>query len=294
MNEETVEEKPTTRKKRRTKAEMEEARAKEEAIKAETEAAVAEADALLEDDEPPKKERSTAMNKPADLPKAEAFAHKADKDPNNPKNQPSMSAKTEANKPGVSGNFGSIKTKRKPALNAPTPEMLGLKPVVPAGQQPASATARNRKLEDSLVGKSKLKPSTARALRAPASLPPVTGGPTFGHRAKVMRIVDGDTVVGIIDMGFGFKLTGKDDKGVKIRLHDIQAPDKKEEGFEEATGELKRLLLAPGGRPKVWTAISHAKEPDNWGRYLYEFFDATGKSINQDMVKRGYAKPYRR
>jgi len=296
MDEPTVEPKP--KQKRRTKAQM----AASRAVKAED---------LLGEAPAPVKKSSKVLNNPMDLPPAEPFVKKGGVD--DPRKHPSMSVKTEKSRPAIGGDFGvSLKSDRKSlkaptaemlglgkpkakSLKAPTAEMMGITPTRPT-QQPTSATRRNPRQQ----------PTPAIAPRRHGPQPPVsdqqriltgqkiTTNTLYVHRIKVTRVVDGDTVVGIIDMGFGMRLTGDKELGVKIRLVGIDTPERGSSGYEEATTELKRILLTDGTRPKVTIAQSHAKSTDNFGRYLYEFFDTTGESINQGMVKRGFAKPYTR
>ena len=57
------------------------------------------------------------------------------------------------------------------------------------------------------------------------------------YRAKLLRVVDGDTMIVLADTGF----MGRHE--VRIRLHDVWAPELKAEGGEAAKQRLTKVLL---------------------------------------------------
>lgn len=104
-------------------------------------------------------------------------------------------------------------------------------------------------------------------------------------RLQVTRIVDGDTVWG----------TGRHDYVVKVRLALAEAPETSttryghaECGGAPAARALRRLvagravrLRRPGG-----------EDEDQYGRTVAELF-VRGRSVDEQLVRAGWAKPYR-
>ncbi|MEP4203737.1 MAG: thermonuclease family protein [Parvibaculum sp.] len=107
------------------------------------------------------------------------------------------------------------------------------------------------------------------------------------YAAKVTRIIDGDTIVADIDLGFD---VWRHDE--RLRLAGVQTPEKNEPGFSESSNALADRIA---GR-SVYICTVKAKRSDNevrggFGRYLatihYE-----GVNINDWLLLQGYAIPY--
>ena len=94
--------------------------------------------------------------------------------------------------------------------------------------------------------------------------------------AKVNRVIDGDTVVVATDEG----------KSVRIRMSDIDAPEKDQPWGPEATQALCVLIQDK-------TVLVIAVDTDRYGRVVATLFDAD-KNINRAMVEQGHAWVYRR
>lgn len=99
--------------------------------------------------------------------------------------------------------------------------------------------------------------------------------------ATVERVVDGDTIVLSVDLGF--RITNRD----SFRLFGIDTPERGQVGWAEATAELNRLA-PPGTR-----LIIHTSKPlqDKYGRWLAKLF-AGDIDINQTLIDGGFAKVY--
>src|SRR3972149_1124349 len=128
-----------------------------------------------------------------------------------------------------------------------------------------------------------------RLLFLPILLPPVLFLPpspaTAGERARVLEVIDGDTI-----------LVGSDQDLRTIRLIGIHAPEKwhparpKEFGSDESAKYLadlcegKEILLEPDG-----------EDADSYGRYLrYVFLPGPERRLlNLDMVRHGFARVLR-
>ena len=109
----------------------------------------------------------------------------------------------------------------------------------------------------------------------------------FEYNAKVLRVVDGDTVDAMVDLGFTTF------KKVRIRLHGINAPESRTRDLEE-----KKLGLAAKAR-----LIELLEESNNefrlyshgvgkFGRCLGEIFKENEVSINRQLINEGHATEY--
>ena len=119
---------------------------------------------------------------------------------------------------------------------------------------------------------------------------PKLGDPTdFSYRInKVTKVVDGDTIDVIIDMGFDIMYKSR------VRLFGIDTPESRTRNLDEK----KRGLLAKKYLQealKEGKALSIKTYKDNetgkFGRILGDVF-IDGKSINAQMVKDFMAVPY--
>tara|TARA_R110000824_G_scaffold265390_1_gene454277 strand:- start:15606 stop:16025 length:420 start_codon:yes stop_codon:yes gene_type:complete len=93
----------------------------------------------------------------------------------------------------------------------------------------------------------------------------------YEYKFACKRVVDGDTVDGIIDLGFGIKLHER------VRLLGINAPDtyllKSIKDLEERKAEKERGLKA---KRRLKEILAHgSKQPE--GLYIETFLDKKGK-----------------
>lgn len=100
----------------------------------------------------------------------------------------------------------------------------------------------------------------------------------YNYTAKVMRVVDGDTVDVEIDLGFHIW------HRVRLRLAYIDAYESKTVKGRQATEYLKSVL--EGQLVEITTS-----KPDKYGRYLAEIF-FQGNSVNKSLIDIGYATWY--
>lgn len=102
--------------------------------------------------------------------------------------------------------------------------------------------------------------------------------------SKVIKVVDGDTVDVLVDLGFDTYAEKR------IRLNGINAPESRTRNLEE-----KKLGLAAKSRLKELCKskdlILKSHGIGKYGRVLGELFHA-GASINNVMVAEGHAKFY--
>ena len=108
----------------------------------------------------------------------------------------------------------------------------------------------------------------------------------YFYKAQVLKVVDGDTIVADIDVGFGFK-TSK----TKVRLNGIDAGEvhSKDEEIKKK-GEAARDWLKNLIEGKEVYVESHGF--DKYGRVLGKIFTLEGACCNEELVKSGLALAY--
>ena len=114
----------------------------------------------------------------------------------------------------------------------------------------------------------------------------------YEYRAKVVKVVDGDTVDVDIDLGFGVWL-----KDERVRIMGIDTPesrtsDKTEKVFGlAAKARLKELL---GKQAILKTQVGKGGEDmkGKFGRILGDFVAPYGRLVTEIMIEEGHCVPY--
>lgn len=109
----------------------------------------------------------------------------------------------------------------------------------------------------------------------------------YMYRANIVRVIDGDTIVADIDLGFRTWLHGE-----HLRLFGINTP-------ENSTDEGKAVTLAVKERIEGKAVVlctkkakrSDAESTGSFGRYLIEVYEG-GESVNDWLLKTGRAVPF--
>ena len=109
------------------------------------------------------------------------------------------------------------------------------------------------------------------------------------YNAQLIRVVDGDTVDAMVDLGFSTH------RKLRIRFDGIDAPESRTRDAEEkvlgkaATARVVEILDAEDG---AFVVRSHGVE--KFGRCLGELFTKTlgETSINQTLIDEGHAEAY--
>jgi len=96
----------------------------------------------------------------------------------------------------------------------------------------------------------------------------------YDYEVSLVRVVDGDTIVVSIDLGFGISWQ------TSLRLFGFDTPERGEAGHDEAIVALKALLP-----PKF--LVTTVKDADKYGRYL-----ASIPGVAESMIRDGWAVPY--
>lgn len=105
----------------------------------------------------------------------------------------------------------------------------------------------------------------------------------------VRKVVDGDTVDLVLGKDIGFHITTM--AAIRVRLLNINAPERGQPGAPEATEYVRSWMQANAGRARCST-----HKADSFGRWLgYVYIkrdDGTVSSLNDDLVAAGHAVVY--
>lgn len=108
----------------------------------------------------------------------------------------------------------------------------------------------------------------------------------FQYTAKVLEVIDGDTLDVSIDLGFNVQHT------LRVRLYGINTPETRTRNKEEkqkglaAKQRLKDLIEG-----KLVLIKTKKDEKEKYGRYLAEvYLDET--NINKTLIAEGHAQEY--
>lgn len=103
----------------------------------------------------------------------------------------------------------------------------------------------------------------------------------FQYQAVIQRVIDGDTVVADIDLGFGVW------QHVTCRLLGINAPE-----MSTAAGVTAKSALASLVQGRKLEVRSSKDRRDKYGRYLLTIMMDETTSVNDWLVSQKYAVPY--
>ena len=107
----------------------------------------------------------------------------------------------------------------------------------------------------------------------------------YEYRAKLLKVIDGDTIDVLIDLGFDVWVKAR------LRLYGINTPESRTRDKEE-----KKLGLQAKHIVETYLTedlIITTKEKGKYGRYLAVVYPSDKSlSINNYLLKLGLAKPY--
>ena len=110
----------------------------------------------------------------------------------------------------------------------------------------------------------------------------------FEYNATVVKVVDGDTIDAMVDLGFGTW------KKVRIRMHGINAPESRTRNLEEKKKGLAakaRLVEMLEENEKHFILISHGV--GKFGRCLGEIYvKGHNTSLNKQLISEGHGTEY--
>jgi micrococcal nuclease len=110
----------------------------------------------------------------------------------------------------------------------------------------------------------------------------------FEYNATVTKVVDGDTIDAMVDLGFGTW------KKVRIRMHGINAPESRTRDLEEKKKGLAakaRLIEMLEENENHFVLISHGV--GKFGRCLGEIYiKGHQNSLNKQLIWEGHGTEY--
>ena len=110
----------------------------------------------------------------------------------------------------------------------------------------------------------------------------------FEYNATVTKVVDGDTIDAMVDLGFGTW------KKVRIRMHGINAPESRTRNLEEKKKGLAakaRLIEMLKENENQFILISHGV--GKFGRCLGEIYlKGHENSLNKQLIWEGHETEY--
>ena len=110
----------------------------------------------------------------------------------------------------------------------------------------------------------------------------------FEYNATVIKVVDGDTIDAMVDLGFGTW------KKVRIRMHGINAPESRTRDLEEKKKGLAakaRLIEMLEENENHFILISHGV--GKFGRCLGEIYiKGHNTSLNKQLISEGHGTEY--
>lgn len=113
----------------------------------------------------------------------------------------------------------------------------------------------------------------------------------YQYKAKILKVVDGDTVEIDLDLGFNIVLANQ-----KVRMAGVDTPESRTTNKEEKPrGMLSKKKLAEKLPVGAWVTIETLKSDNNddkFGRILGVFILDDGTKLNQWLIDNNYAVPY--
>jgi micrococcal nuclease len=113
----------------------------------------------------------------------------------------------------------------------------------------------------------------------------------YQYKAKILKVLDGDTVDIDLDLGFNIVLANQ-----RVRMAGIDTPESRTADSEEKVrGQLSKKRLADKLPVGSWVRIETQKSDSNddkFGRILAVFIMEDGTSLNQWMIDNNYAVLY--
>lgn len=111
----------------------------------------------------------------------------------------------------------------------------------------------------------------------------------YEYKAKVVNVVDGDTVDCLIDLGFNISHT------VRVRLLDVDTPEMKIAEQKEKAMEVKSIVESELLNKEITIrtrkeTIDLTKSKDCYGRYLAYIILEDGSCYNDSLLERKLVK----
>ena len=106
--------------------------------------------------------------------------------------------------------------------------------------------------------------------------------PSYRYQAKVDRVVDGDTIDAVIDLGFRIKTTQR------LRLAGLNAPEVR--GAERAKGLQTKQYVRRRIRENKNQILVETERAGKWGRWIATvYLPDCPETLNQELIEKGLA-----
>lgn len=106
--------------------------------------------------------------------------------------------------------------------------------------------------------------------------------PQYTYSARVLKVIDGDTIGVLVDVGFFVALS------LTLRLYGVNAPELREPAGKKARAWVSKVLPID-----ATVVVKTFKAPgDKYGRWLAKVFLPDGTCLNDRMIEEGHAVPY--
>lgn len=107
----------------------------------------------------------------------------------------------------------------------------------------------------------------------------------YEYAAKIIKVIDGDTIDVEIDLGFDVKIKQR------VRLNGIDTPETKTKNKEEKELGMKAKQITEDCTRDAKTLIIKTYKDDKYGRILADVI-ADGINVNQKLIDEGFAIAY--
>ena len=111
----------------------------------------------------------------------------------------------------------------------------------------------------------------------------------YRYRAEVVRVIDGDTVVCDVDLGFNICMKKESVRLAKIDTPEVRTKDKEEKARGLAAKAFVEELLPPG---TVCVLESVSFSTGKYGRIIANVVLPDGRCLNDLLLEEGHAEPY--
>lgn len=113
----------------------------------------------------------------------------------------------------------------------------------------------------------------------------------YQYRARILKVIDGDTVEIDLDLGFNIILANQ-----RVRMAGVDTPESRTANKEEKPrGMLSKKKLAEKLPVGTWATIETFKadsNDDKFGRILGQFILEDGTNVNHWLIDNNYAVAY--
>ena len=114
----------------------------------------------------------------------------------------------------------------------------------------------------------------------------------YEYRARINKVVDGDTVDVDIELGFDIVLTGQRVRIMGIDTPESRTSDKVEKVFGLAAKNRLKELLGPTAVLKTQIEKDGDDAKGKFGRIIGDFIAPDGRMVTEVMIEEGHCVPY--